>query len=225
MYVSYEGIAAIRLFLAAILGAVIGLERESLNKSAGFRTHTLVCLGSCLIMMTSIEMYQNVGYTNTADPGRIAAQVVSGIVFLGAGTIIRSGFGVKGLTTAASLWVVAGIGLAVGMGSYFTAIITTGIVFLVLVYMTKFENRLRLSHDKQKKLHLTVEDKPGQLGIVTSSLGELDVHIRNLEMSGMGSSNRLKLVITVIVPYNHDLEEIIEKVSKIKGVYQVSTGQ
>ncbi len=210
---SYEGIAAIRLFLAAILGAVIGLERESLNKSAGFRTHTLVCLGSCLIMMTSIEMYQNVGYTNTADPGRIAAQVVSGIGFLGAGTIIRSGFGVKG------------IGLAVGMGSYFTAIITTGIVFLVLVYMTKFENRLRLSHDKQKKLHLTVEDKPGQLGIVTSSLGELDVHIRNLEMSGMGSSNRLKLVITVIVPYNHDLEEIIEKVSKIKGVYQVSTGQ
>lgn len=221
---NYEAVAAIRLFLAAILGAIIGLERESLNKSAGFRTHTLVCLGSCLIMLTSIIVYENVGHSLIGDPGRIAAQVVSGIGFLGAGTIIRSGSGVKGLTTAASLWVVAGIGLAVGVGSYFTSIITTGIVFLVLVYMTKFEERLRLSHDKQKIIYVTVEDKPGQLGLVTSALGELDVLIRNVEMSALDNTNRLQLTITVVIPYNYKVEDILEKVNNIKGIYQVSAG-
>lgn len=122
-----------RLLLAAFLGAVVGFEREHSAKAAGFRTHALVCLGAALVMEVSAHLYIGLGGSAGADPGRIAAQVVSGIGFLGAGTIIRGGTVVKGLTTAASLWTVAGIGLAVGSGMYFAAVAATVIVLLVLV--------------------------------------------------------------------------------------------
>ncbi|MBI4430596.1 MAG: MgtC/SapB family protein [Candidatus Omnitrophica bacterium] len=120
-----------KLFLAALLGAAIGFEREFNEKAAGFRTHALVCLGSALIMEVSLHVYRGVGGIS-GDPGRIAAQVVSGIGFLGAGTIIRGGAEVRGLTTAASLWTVAGIGLAVGAGMYVAALVSTVVVLIVL---------------------------------------------------------------------------------------------
>lgn len=101
----------IRLALACFLGALIGLERESLARPAGLRTYTLVCMGSALAMIVSQEMYFKYHNTVTADPGRIAAQVISGIGFLGAGTIMREGANITGLTTAAGLWVVACVGL------------------------------------------------------------------------------------------------------------------
>ena len=123
---------AIRLIVSCLLGGIIGYERESRNKSAGLRTHVLVCVGSCLIMILSENIYYNVQGLTNADPARSAAQVVSGIGFLGAGTIMKEGLSVKGLTTAASLWVVAGVGLAVGFGYYSGALITTALVFLTL---------------------------------------------------------------------------------------------
>ena len=106
----------LRLVLSCILGGMIGYERQSRNKSAGLRTNVLVCLGSCLIMVLSQAIYQNVEGKTNADPARLAAQVVSGIGFLGAGAIMKEGLTVTGLTTAACLWVVAGVGLAVGAG-------------------------------------------------------------------------------------------------------------
>lgn len=114
-----------RLVLSCILGGIIGYERQSRRKSAGLRTNVLVCLGACLIMVMSEGIYQGVeGHTN-ADPARLAAQVVSGIGFLGAGAIMKEGLTVTGLTTAACLWVVAGVGLAVGGGFYSGALLTT----------------------------------------------------------------------------------------------------
>ena len=121
-----------RLVLSCILGGIIGYERQSRRKSAGLRTNVLVCLGACLIMVMSEGIYQGVeGHTN-ADPARLAAQVVSGIGFLGAGAIMKEGLTVTGLTTAACLWVVAGVGLAVGGGFYSGALITTALVFVTL---------------------------------------------------------------------------------------------
>ncbi len=130
----------IRLSLAFILGGVIGLEREKKGVSAGLRTHILVTVGSTLVMLTSLYIYGNYQREGgTIDPGRIAAGVITGIGFLGAGTIIRSKEGIRGLTTAASIWVSAAIGLAVGCGYFSAAIIVTGASYLALSLLKKLE--------------------------------------------------------------------------------------
>lgn len=216
----YELIISLRLFLAALLGGLIGLERESLNKSAGLRTHILVCLGSCLIMITSVEIFETVGQGRIGDPARIAAQVVSGIGFLGAGTILRSGFGVKGLTTAASLWLVAAIGLAVGIGSYAASIICTVIVFIILVYMPRLEKRVKPA-ERYKKLEIVMHDKPGQIGLIATLLGELDIDIRNISMAEKDENN-CKLTFWIVLPYCVKEVELIEKINTIEGVSQIS---
>lgn len=132
----------IRLILSVMLSGLIGLERQIHRRTAGLRTHILVCLGSCLIMLTSLyifDIYKNIA---SIDPARIAAGVITGIGFLGAGTIITQGQGVKGLTTAASLWTVAGIGLAVGCGFYNAAIVTTILVLVILFFLRYIEGMM-----------------------------------------------------------------------------------
>jgi putative Mg2+ transporter-C (MgtC) family protein len=128
----------LRLLLAAALGGLIGLEREHSGKPAGFRTNLLICLGAALITEVSF----NVAATASGDPGRIAAQIVSGIGFLGAGTILHARGSVYGLTTAATLWVVAAIGMAVGARAYAAAVIATGLVMLALMLLGRVEDYL-----------------------------------------------------------------------------------
>ncbi len=131
-----------RLVIAAFLGGLIGLERESHGKEAGFRTYSLVCLGSALVMVVSVQIYF-VYKISATDPSRIAAQAVSGIGFLGAGAIIRfpqgGHEGVKGLTTAAGIWAAAGIGLACGIGLYYPAVLSTLITLTILVVFSKID--------------------------------------------------------------------------------------
>lgn len=122
----------LKMLAAMLCGGLIGLEREIHGKQAGFRTHALVSLGSALVMLVSIDLYEIYLGKTPVDPSRIAAQVVSGIGFLGAGAIIRSPRGISGLTTAASLWVVAGIGLATGAGFLKMALFATSLVLIVL---------------------------------------------------------------------------------------------
>ncbi len=126
-----------RLVLATFLGGLIGLEREIHGKVAGLRTHALVSIGAALIMLVSIDIYEAYRGVVSVDPSRIAAQVVSGIGFLGAGAIIRFPSGITGLTTAASLWVVAAIGLACGAGFIKPALTTTALVLMVLVVFAR----------------------------------------------------------------------------------------
>jgi putative Mg2+ transporter-C (MgtC) family protein len=130
-----------RLAISAFLGGLIGVERQWHRCNAGLRTHILVSLGSCLIMLTSIYVSDIYSGITRSDPARIAAGVIAGIGFLGAGTIIRDSEGVRGLTTAASLWVVAGIGLASGCGFYSAASITAAIALIVLVLLRLAENK------------------------------------------------------------------------------------
>ena len=120
-------VIVMQLVLSAVLGGLVGFLREREKKAAGLRTHMLVSLGSALLMILSIYMARFGG-----DPGRIAAQVVTGIGFLGAGTIIQGGEGVKGLTTAASIWVVSAVGLAVGAGFYTAALATTVLAVVII---------------------------------------------------------------------------------------------
>lgn len=132
----------LRLLLALLLGGMVGFEREAQAKAAGFRTHILVCMGACLIMLTSMHIFDIYKGVASVDPARIAAQVVSGIGFLGAGTIMRFKASVVGLTTAASLWAISGVGLAVGAGLYLVSIVTAVLMLISLVLLSKIENRL-----------------------------------------------------------------------------------
>jgi len=138
-----------RLLLTLFLSGLIGLERQVHRRDAGLRTHILVALGSCLIMLTSLYVFDIYKDQVSLDPSRIAAGVITGIGFLGAGTIIREPEGVRGLTTAASLWVVSGIGLAVGCGFNRVAIYTTVLVLAVLHLLRYIEDSL-LNNPKLK---------------------------------------------------------------------------
>lgn len=136
-----------RLSLSVIFGGLVGLEREVYGRAAGLRTHIMVSLGSCLIMLTSLYVFDIYRTTAPVDPSRIAAGVITGIGFLGAGTILRSGEGegIRGLTTASSLWVVAATGLAVGIGFYTAAALTTAFALIVLLFLGRFEKRVLTS--------------------------------------------------------------------------------
>jgi putative Mg2+ transporter-C (MgtC) family protein len=139
----------LRLILSVLLGGLIGFEREIHRRNAGLRTHILVCLGSCLIMLTSLYVFDIYSNRVALDPARIAAGVITGIGFLGAGAIMREREGVRGLTTAASLWVVAGIGLAAGCGFWRPAVYTTLLAVVVLFFLRYVEGMMLC--DKETK--------------------------------------------------------------------------
>ena len=141
----------LRLVLSVILSGLIGLERQMHRRTAGLRTHILVCLGSCLVMLTSLYIFDIYKNVVSLDPARIAAGVITGIGFLGAGTIIREKEGVRGLTTAASLWVVAGIGLAVGCGFLNASIFTTILALVVLFFLRYLEGIIFGREEEPKK--------------------------------------------------------------------------
>lgn len=172
---SYEVTMAGRLLLAALLGGAVGLERESQGRPAGLRTHMLVALGACLIMLVGVDGFPLAG----RDPFRLAAQVVSGIGFLGAGTILRDGSNVKGLTTAASLWVVAGVGIAAGVGFYSGAVACTLLVVLSLVLLSRVEARLPY-HE-----YLSVRMLAGSLDVsgVLKAIGDAGVKVGTVSLS------------------------------------------
>lgn len=138
----------IRLLLSVVLSGLIGFERQIHRRHAGLRTHILVSLGSCLIMLTSLYVFDIYIGKAQLDPTRIAAGVITGIGFLGAGTIIKESEGVRGLTTAASLWVVASIGLAVGIGFYTAAVFST-VLTLAVLYFLKYVDGIVLSEKKE----------------------------------------------------------------------------
>lgn len=168
-----------RLVLAALLGSVIGFERERLSWAAGLRTHMLVCVGSSLIMLVSAFGFTDaLGQKNVVlDPSRIAAQVVSGIGFLGAGSILLRGEIVRGLTTAASLWSVAGIGLAVGGGMYTASVGATIIILIILAGVKPLERRF-ISVKQQRSIQLLVDHGSVSLASLHSALGTGSVRVR-----------------------------------------------
>jgi putative Mg2+ transporter-C (MgtC) family protein len=139
----------IRLLLAVVLGGLVGLEREIDHKPAGFRTHILVCLGACLFTMLSLYFCYSFNKQGTTDPSRIAAGIVMGVGFLGAGAILRGPENVKGLTTAASIWVVAAIGMAVGCGFYNGGLFTAALAVLILFVFSKIEKNYIDKKQKQ----------------------------------------------------------------------------
>lgn len=167
-----------RLGLAALLGGAIGFERERLSWAAGLRTHMLVAVGACLFMIVSAYGFMDVLHLEhiALDPSRVAAQVVSGIGFLGAGSILLRGEIVRGLTTAASLWSVAAVGLACGGGLYVAAVAATAIILFILAGLKPFERRYFASRQRREVMisaqrgSLTLHTLERELGPVTSRI-------------------------------------------------------
>ncbi|MBI4457506.1 MgtC/SapB family protein [Candidatus Uhrbacteria bacterium] len=144
MVITHEEVL-IRLLIITVLTMLIGMEREYRNKPAGLRTNVMVGIGSTLMTIASIKALELFPESKTVDPTRIAAQIITGIGFIGAGAILRteSKSGVVGLTTAATLWVVSGLGIAVGMGMYYEAVLATGFVFLTFFVISRFVYTIR----------------------------------------------------------------------------------
>lgn len=182
MMISHAEIV-LRLCVAAFSGSVIGLERERMLWAAGLRTHMLVSIGSCLIMIISAYGFFDVLETGriVLDPSRIAAQVVSGIGFLGAGAILLRKNIVRGLTTAASIWIVAGIGLAAGSGLYFAAIVTTFIILIILYAIKPLEEKYKT---KKITCALKFQATRGEmsLDLIKSVIGEDTNYIQQLSI-------------------------------------------
>ncbi len=206
------GIPMLRLVLAVVLGSLIGLEREIHNRPAGFRTHILVSVGAALFTLVSVY-----GITG-GDPGRIAAQIVSGIGFLGAGTILREGANIKGLTTAASLWAVAGIGMASGAGYYVGALATTALVLVVLLFFSRLEKRLLQS--QYHVLSMELADRPGQLGAVASLLGTLEISIVTIQISEQ-DNGRAQLEMGLKMPPGMEVHQAVNSLAEIDGVHAI----
>ena len=215
----------LRLVLACIMGGVIGYERQSRRKSAGLRTNMLVCLGACLIMVLSQALYDNVEGKTNADPARLAAQVVSGIGFLGAGAIMKEGLTVTGLTTAACLWVVAGVGLAVGAGFYLGSIVTTIIVFLILGNLSRVDELV--DHERVLSLSIHTIETPGQLMRISATIEDLKLHSRGVkiitEEDENESPDRKQLHIKYEVYNTQHLRPVIilDALRQIDGVVSV----
>ncbi|MBI1803128.1 MAG: MgtC/SapB family protein [Ignavibacteriae bacterium] len=193
LFFSILPIFIIRSGFAILCGALIGIERERKGKPAGFRTNTLICLGSCLYMLVSEFIFQRVG-TGSGDLTRIASQVVTGIGFLGAGTIIQSRGTITGLTSAATIWVVAGIGLFIGAGFPWLGLLCTILVFFSLVVLAKIEPKL-LGKCHFVECEILFSDDGGRTRAeLASTLAEHDIDISALDFSKVDNGkSRLKL--------------------------------
>jgi len=204
--------SALRLVLAVVYGSVIGLEREKNKHPAGFRTHVLVCIGAALITLVSVAGFAG------GDPARVAAQIVSGIGFLGAGTIMREGTTIRGLTTAASLWTVAGIGMAIGAGYYWGATLATLLVIVVLFLFPALEKKIL--RGQYHVLDLTVADVPGQLGQIGVKLGQLGVSIKSIQIAP-GKGDHALVEIGIKSPATLQLHEVVNRLAELEGVYTI----
>lgn len=222
----------LRLLLSMLMGGLIGWERERSNHAAGLRTHILVCLGSTLIMLLSIYGFSDfVAEVNVRiDPARLATAVITGIGFLGAGTILFTGKSITGLTTAASIWVVGAIGLAIGAGFYFAAIVSTLLILLNLIVFNKLEQR----YIRGSKLHLITihaANAPGLLdglsAMLTSegfTIKKLIVNERSVVPYGelQPAYPGIEISLQVLTDRNFDPVELTKQVQNMGGVTMVT---
>ena len=206
---------ALRIFAAVIIGGILGMERGMKNRPAGLRTYMLVCVGACVVMLTNQYIYQVFG---SGDPVRMGAQVVSGIGFLGAGTIIVTRRNqIKGLTTAAGLWSAAGVGLALGIGFYEAAIVGTVAVFFVMTLLQRMDNKL---HRHSRQLEAYIELSSISLGDFLRTMREADIEVSDVQREfGEEESDGTRAYIATLkgkTRKNH--QELMEKVLEIPGV-------
>ena len=207
----------IRVIMSLVIGGVIGLERGLKKHPAGFKTYMLVCLGATLVMMTNQFIFDN--FAGTGDVSRLGAQVISGIGFLGAGTIIVTRQNqVKGLTTAAGLWTAACVGLAIGIGFYEGAVFAGIAVFLIMTFFNKVD-KLVYAKTPILKLYLNLDSADGVTRLI-SYCKEHDYNVSDIQIykEKEFASNPVGLVTTIKLPRGTAHEQVIEQIARLDGV-------
>lgn len=204
----------VRLLLAVFLGGILGLERGRKRRPAGFRTYMIVCLASTLIMMTDVYL---VNYFQTGDPARLGAQVISGIGFLGAGSIIVTNKHVKGITTAAGLWASGGLGLAIGCGFYVGAIGGALFMLIVLTSMGKIDSYICL---RSNRINIFAEFKSMEkFTMFANSVREMNYDVSDIELKkSEREEDYIAAEFTVKMKEFEDHAKVIEKLGALKGV-------
>ena len=204
----------LKVILASVLGGIIGLERELSHKEAGLRTNILIAIGSTLLTVLSFKISEG---SKMADPGRITSQIVTGIGFLGAGVIIQARFAIHGLTTAATIWTVAAIGIAIGSGYYLFSLLVT---ILVVVVLTAFK-LVSAALEKQKKTYayiIKTDEKASVLVDIKKIMRELNINAINIIMSKKKGSYEIETLLQI--SQTND-KQFIERVMQLKNVKEL----
>ena len=208
----------IRIAAALVVGGILGLEREKKNRAAGLRTYMLVCVGACLIMLTNQYIYQTTG---SGDPMRLGAQVVSGIGFLGAGTIIVTKRNqIKGLTTAAGLWSSAAVGLSLGVGFYEAALAAGAAIYFVMTVLRHWDVRM---HKRSKYMDLYMEVSTGVgLAHVLRQIRALELEVYSIDSDSYACVDDAKvLIISLKLPKRMNHTDLIGKIEQIEGMLYI----
>ena len=213
---SVELTVLFRVALAVILGFVLGIERELYKRPAGLRTHILVCIASCLIMMVSIYGFDG------ADPARLASQVVSGVGFLGAGAIMREdkGNSIKGITTAATIWMSAMIGLACGNGFYFGAIVVTFSALIILTILRNFETKIASSSKYKSKIFMILKEKEDMMVNVRGYLKEVNLQVSDIDTKVVSFDGESAIKVSITFERNSSINDLYEFINKIEKNYE-----
>ncbi len=212
--------SALRLGLSLVAGGLIGFERESRRQPAGLRTHILICVGSTLLMLLSIYIPQKFFDMRNGDPGRIAAQVVSGIGFLGAGAILKLGNNVKGLTTAASIWVVAGIGLGIGAGLLVPSFIALGIILFTLVVLDHFEKNI-FPPERIKSISLHFNGNSVDTRRVRSILDAFKISVHAIDVIQAIQKQKVQVNVLVRIPLSLNIPEFYKELSNLANISKI----
>jgi putative Mg2+ transporter-C (MgtC) family protein len=218
------GALVLRLVVAAVLGAVVGVERESAARGAGIRTHALVSLGAALFTLAGAYGFADIAHPN-ADPARVAAQVAAGVGFIGAGAVLRHGTSVLGITTAATVWLAASIGVSAAAGGYAAAAVATMLALGVLVFLRSAKPLSRKLGRSHATLELEYQRGHGTLGPVLRALSELNGHLQHVavddddeEANGDGIRT---VTLDVHLRDREDLDELIDRVSRRPEIHDV----
>lgn len=214
----------LRLAMAMILGSMVGLERERLDRAAGLRTHALVCVASALMMIVSTYGFPLPpdGVEGAFDPGRIAAQVVSGIGFLGAGVIIFRDNTVRGLTTAATLWAVAGVGLATGGGLYLAAVVATAFMLLIQAGLKPVERRFFAKHARMHRVVLEVERGADVLEGIQFATNATPVRLRSMEFDHDAGGTLDTIELSLMADRQQDILDLVSRLRRIAAVRHIT---
>ena len=211
----------LRLLLACICGGAVGYERKNQGKGAGIRTHSIVAVSAALMMIVSKYCFADIADfpgLRGADPARIAAQVVSGVGFLGDGKIYFNNHSIKGLTTAAGIWATAGIGLALGSGMYGLGIFAAVLIVVFQLLLRKLEKMLRMPNEEMIKIVIT--DDPETMEFITAMLAKFAITIESTNCKRL-SDNRLELELMTSVPSGINYNEVLNVFRENKAIYEI----